>query len=145
MGKIVVFTMSEEEEHILLDFQEYLKGKGSYADISSVQGTTLVFSNLEIDLYNREIRKGRRSVKFTNLEFRLLHYLACQPGYVFTYRQIYEGVWEEEYAHEKGIIMTHIRHIRQKLESEGDSFNYIENIRGVGYRFKKPVGLSGND
>lgn len=35
--------------------------------------------------------------------------------------------------------MTHIRHIRQKLEAAGDSFDYIENIRGVGYRFKKPM------
>lgn len=59
-------------------------------------------------------------------------------------QQIYEGVWGEEYAHEKGIIMSYIRHIRQKLEYGGSSFDYIENIRGVGYRFKKTMGLSGN-
>lgn len=35
--------------------------------------------------------------------------------------------------------MSHIRHIRQKLESDEDSFDYIENIRGVGYRFKKII------
>ena len=39
----------------------------------------------------------------------------------------------------KGTIMSHIRHIRQKLGSDKGSFNYIENIRGVRYRFKKPM------
>ena len=72
-----------------------------------------------------------------DLEFKILIFLAEQPGRVFTYQQIYEAVWGEEYAYEKRIIMSHLRHIRQKLESEGDSFDYIENIKGVGYRFKK--------
>ena len=134
--------MPEHEEHILSDISEYLKVKGGYTDISSVQDTTLVFPNLEIDLFHREVRQNGRSVRFTDLEFRLLHYLASQPGRVFTYQQIYEGVWGEEYAREKGNIMSHIRHIRQKLESEIGSNDYIENIRGVGYRFKKPMADS---
>ena len=97
------------------------------------------FSDVEIDLYHREVRKNKKIIRLTDIEFRILYYLASQPGRVFTYQQIYEAVWGEEYTHEKGIIMTHIRHIRQKLESGGGSFDYIENIRGVGYRFKKTM------
>lgn len=82
------------------------------------------------------MRQNEKIIRLTDLEFRLLHYLASQPGCVFTYQQIYEIACGEEYAHEKGIIMTHIR---QKLISEEDSFKYIENIRGVGYRFRKPM------
>lgn len=135
----MVFAVSENEEHILADIQRYLQSKVNYADVSSRQDMIISFPNLEIDLYHREIRKNGKSAKFTDLEFRILYFLASQPGRVFTYQQIYEAVWGEEYIHEKGTIMSHIRHIRQKLEAEGSSFDYIENIRGVGYRFKKPM------
>ena len=64
-------------------------------------------------------------------------YLAEQPGRVFTYRQIYEAIWGEEYTYEKGNIMSHIRHIREKIEPDSKKPRYIENIRGVGYCFKK--------
>lgn len=137
MNSIMIFIVSENEEYVLADIFEYLQTKEYYINTYSEQDMTLSFSNLEIDLYHREIRQNKKVIRLTDLEFRLLHYLASQPGRVFTYQQIYEGVWGEEYAHEKGTIMSHIRHIRQKLESEGNSFDYIENIRGVGYKFKK--------
>jgi DNA-binding winged helix-turn-helix (wHTH) protein len=139
MGKLIVLTVSENEEQILSNIQRYLQSEVNYTDIISKQEMTLFFSNLEIDLYRREVRQNQKVIKLTDLEFRILYYLASQPERVFTYQQIYEGVWGEEYAHEKGNIMSHIRHIRQKLESDEGSFDYIENIRGVGYRFKKPM------
>lgn len=142
MGKMIILTISKNEEHILSDIQRYLLSEVDYTDTSSEQGVVLYFPNLEIDLYYREVRHNKKSIKFTDLEFRILLCLAEQPGSVFTYRQIYEAVWGEEYVHEKGNILSHIRHIRQKMESEGNSFDYIENIRGVGYRFKKTVADS---
>ena len=45
MGKIMVFTVPENEEYVLSDIPEYLKMKGSYADISPVQDTILIFPN----------------------------------------------------------------------------------------------------
>lgn len=142
MGEIMLFTVQGNKEHVLRDIQEYLQLKVHSASISFVPDRKISFSALEIDLYYREVRQGEKIIRLTDLEFRILHYLASQPGRVFTYQQIYEGVWGEEYAHEKGTIMSHIRHIRQKLESDESSFDYIENIRGVGYRFKKPMADS---
>lgn len=136
MTKIMVFAVSENEERVLSDIQSYLQSEADYLAINSKRNMTLSFPILEIDLYRREVRQNQKVIKLTDLEFRILHYLASQPGRVFTYQQIYEGVWGEEYAHEKGTIMSHIR---QKLESDEDSFDYIENIRGVGYRFRKPM------
>ena len=137
MAKIMVLAVSENEEHVFQDIQSYLKLKTAYADPSFEQNMTLSFPNLEIDLYRREIRKNEKVIKLTDLEFRIFLYLAEQPGRVFTYQQIYEAVWGEEYAHEKSTIMSHIRHIRKKIEADGKPCDYIENIRGVGYRFKK--------
>lgn len=135
MGKIMIFTVTGNEEHIISDIQKYLKLNGNYADVSSMQNAVLIFSNLEIDLYYREIRQKGKVIRFTDLEFRLFLYLARQPGRVFTYQQIYDGVWGEEYVQQKGNIMSHIHHIRKKIETDGRV--YIENIRGVGYRFIK--------
>ena len=139
MSKLMILTISENEEYILSNIQRYLQSEANYTDISSKQEMALLFPNLEIDVYRREVRRNKKVIRLTDLEFRLLHYLASQPERIFTYQQIYEGVWCEEYAHEKGTIMSHIRHIRQKLESDKGSFDYIENIRGVGYRFKNPM------
>lgn len=139
MKKVIILTVPENEESIFSNIQTYLQLSEYHINVDWEQNTKLMFQNLEIDLYHREVRLNKKSVRLTDLEFRLLHYLASQPGRVFSYQQIYETVWGEEYAREKGNIMFHIRHIRQKLEVAEDFFDYIENIRGVGYRFKKPV------
>lgn len=78
-----------------------------------------------------------QEVFLTNLEFNLLIYLASQPDRVFTYQQIYEAVWGEPYACEKNNIMTHISHLKNKIEPDPMHPQFIENVRGVGYRFKK--------
>lgn len=139
MGKIIVLTIHDDEEKILKYIQECLISVTDSQLVDSEVMTMLSFSGMEIDLYRRQVKVNEIDVALTDLEFRLLIYLAKQPGRVLTYQQIYEGVWGEEYAHEKGTIMSHIRHIRQKLESDESSFDYIENIRGVGYRFKKSM------
>ena len=135
MAKIMLFAVSENEEQILFDIRSFLQSKVKCIDISLAKNTVLSSSGLEIDLIYREVRQYGNIIKLTDLEFRILLYLAEQPGRVFTYQQIYEAVWGEEYAHEKGTIMSHIRHIRKKLEADGKPCDYIENIRGE-YRFK---------
>ena len=137
MGKIIVFAVSGDEEQILFRMQKYLQSKENCMLISESENKKLSFPDLEIDLYLREIRQQKRVIKLTDLEFRILLYLAEQPGRVFTYRQIYEAIWGEEYIYEKGNIMSHIRHIREKIEPDSKNPRYIENIRGVGYCFKK--------
>lgn len=137
MNKIAIFVVSANEEQLFSDIQQYLQMKTGCIKIIPEQIMKLSFTDFEIDFYYREVRKGKSIVSLTDLEFRILVYLARQPGRVFTYQQIYEDVWSEEYAREKGNIMSHISHIRKKLESDDGVCNYIENIRGIGYRFKK--------
>lgn len=92
---------------------------------------------LKIDLVSHKVIKDGSEISLTNLEFNLLIYLASQPGRVFTYQQIYESVWKEPYTYEKNNIMTHISHLRAKIEPDPTHPRYINNVRGVGYRFTK--------
>lgn len=94
-------------------------------------------SRLSINIYTRTVELNGKEIILTRLEYDLLLYLFSQPGRVFTYQQIYEAVWNEPYAYEKNNIMTHISHLRAKIEPDSTHPRYIENVRGVGYRFKK--------
>lgn len=78
-------------------------------------------------------------VILSNQQFQLLLYLAKKPGRVYTYEQIYESIWGKEYAYDKGNVMAQIRHIREKIQPDDSYPQYIENIRGVGYRFNKDL------
>lgn len=137
MVKIMVVSIPDHEERVFEGIQKYLLENKNFSVVNPTQNFLLKFSGLEIDLETREVRKNMKKILLTDLEFRLLLFLAKSPGRVFSYQQIYEAVWSEEYVCEKGNIMSHIRHIREKIESDPKTPEYIENVRGVGYRFRK--------
>ena len=87
---------------------------------------------LVIDMKRFEVRVDDKPVLFTATELRLLHYLASHPGRVFTRDQLLGRVIGDDAIVIDRNIDVHIRAIRKKL---GDYRDYIETVRGVGYRF----------
>ena len=81
-----------------------------------------------------EVLCGKTAIDLTASEFRLLHFLARRPGWVFTREQIVDGVKGEDYAVTDRAVDVQIVSLRRKLGKRGD---YIETVRGVGYRFKE--------
>lgn len=81
-----------------------------------------------------EVLVGGEPVELTYTEFRILHFLARRPGWVFTRYQIIDGVRGEDYAVTDRSVDVQIAGLRKKL---GDAGSYIETVRGVGYRFKE--------
>lgn len=73
----------------------------------------------------------------TPKEFELLRYLARNPGKVFTRDFLLEQIWGYDFAGDSRTVDVHIRHIRQKLEQIPDAPQFIDTVRGVGYRFKE--------
>ena len=72
-------------------------------------------------------------VSLTAHEFRIVELLAGRPKRVFTKQQIYEAVWEQEYAVEDKTITVHISNIRAKLRPSGTD-GYIQTVWGIGFR-----------
>jgi two-component system, OmpR family, alkaline phosphatase synthesis response regulator PhoP len=70
----------------------------------------------------------------TVTEFRILHFLARRPGWVFSRDQIISAVKGDDYPVTERSVDVQIVGLRKKL---GDAGNYIETVRGVGYRFKE--------
>jgi two-component system, OmpR family, alkaline phosphatase synthesis response regulator PhoP len=73
-------------------------------------------------------------VDFTATEFRLLQMLARRPGWVFTRSQIVNGVHGNDYPVSDRSVDVQVVGLRKKLGICGD---YIETVRGVGYRFRE--------
>lgn len=72
-------------------------------------------------------------VELTYKEFEMLYMLMSNPGRVFTRQQFLTCIWDQDYDGETRTVDVHIRNLRQKL---GDCGNYINTVRGVGYRME---------
>lgn len=94
-----------------------------------------------ISIHDLVIHPGRHEVllkgvpvELTFTEFGILNYLARRPGWVFTRSQIVDAVKGEDYPVTDRSVDVQVVGLRKKLGSAG---NYIETVRGVGYRFRE--------
>lgn len=90
--------------------------------------------DLVLDPGRFEALIGGHAVHLTLTEFRVLHFLARQPGWVFTRYQIVDAVKGEDYPVTDRSVDVQIVGLRKKL---GDYGRCIETVRGVGYRFRE--------
>lgn len=82
-----------------------------------------VFKAVDDDL--KEFRLPRK-------EFELLYFLASRPGVVFTRAQLLDAVWGTDVFVVDRTVDVHVRKVREKIGSD-----YIETVKGVGYRFRE--------
>ena len=94
-----------------------------------------------LEIHELVIHPGRRTVSIDGLpvdltytEFQVLAFLARRPGWVFTRTQIVDAVRGDDYPVTDRSVDVQIVGLRKKLGSAGQ---YIETVRGVGYRFKE--------
>lgn len=78
---------------------------------------------------------GEEKLELTPKEFELLSLMVSHQGKVFTREALLEKVWGYEYSGDTRTVDVHIRHLRQKLRDDSNDPDYIETVRGVGYRF----------
>jgi DNA-binding response OmpR family regulator len=91
---------------------------------------------LVIDVPRRSVEVRGQPVQLTYVEFELLRTLASHPGRVYSRRMLLEALWKSADYRDPRTIDVHVRHLREKLEAEPRSPEYILTVRGVGYRFK---------
>ncbi len=90
-------------------------------------------SDLTINPERHEVLAAGKKIELTVTEFRLLQFLAGRPGWVFTRAQIVDAVHGDAYPVTDRSVDVQIVGLRKKLGAHGE---YIETVRGVGYRFK---------
>lgn len=90
--------------------------------------------SLVIDTARHKITYQDKVLELTLIEFSILEFLSRHPGRVFNRDQIMDGAWKEGTCVVDRAVDVHIQAIRKKL---GKGADFIETVRGVGYRFKE--------
>lgn len=103
------------------------------------QSDILEFEALQIDKDKCVVTLQNEILPLTSKEYKLLCFLADNPQKVFTKKQIYHEVWEEEFMYDDNTIMALISRLRKKLESNPEVPKYIQTVWGIGYRFNDEV------
>jgi two-component system phosphate regulon response regulator PhoB len=101
------------------------------ADGAPAEPKTLQIGQIVLDIERHAATVAGQPVELTATEFKLLHLLMERRGRVQTREHLLINVWNYETEIETRTVDTHVRRLREKLGTEAD---WIETIRGVGYR-----------
>ncbi len=104
-----------------------------------MNGSAITVGPVSLDVTRHEVTRNGTRTRLTPTESRLLHLLLLHAGQVLTTDTIIERVWGYSEVGDSGLVKTHIRHLRQKVEPEPGSPRYVVTVPGVGYTFSPPV------
>lgn len=93
---------------------------------------------LVIEPESCRVLKEGREVELTAREFEILKYMAQNIGRVISRERLYENIWGEDSFGCDNTIMVHIRHLREKIENNPTSPEYIITMKGLGYKLVNP-------
>ena len=92
---------------------------------------------LRLDEIGKEVVVDGASVQLTPIEYKITELLMRNAGRVFSTREIYERVWNEEAYNAENIVAVHIRKIREKIEADPKHPRYLKVVWGIGYKIEK--------
>jgi DNA-binding response OmpR family regulator len=98
---------------------------------------TIDHGDLIIDFERRMVTLRKEEIKVTYVEFEILGALARSPGRVLSRETLLEHVWGDSEYRDPRTVDVHIRHLREKLESDPKDPEFLFTVRGVGYRFRE--------
>lgn len=93
---------------------------------------------LTLDTDGCRAMKDGKDMELTAKEFEILRYLAENKGRVISRERLYETIWNEDSFGCDNTVMVHIRHLREKLESNPTAPQYIITMKGLGYKLVNP-------
>ncbi|MEC0229782.1 response regulator transcription factor [Paenibacillus alba] len=93
----------------------------------------IVIDDLVINMATHKVSIDQVDARLTPREFAILQVLARNRGIVLSMEKIYETVWNEPFWESNNTVMVHIRKIREKIEKEPSSPQYIKTVWGIGY------------
>lgn len=91
--------------------------------------------DLEVDLENHSLQKSGREVNLTPNEFKILAALIRYPNKVFTRDELIRTAFGDDFEGYDRSVDSHIKNLRQKIETDSKNPDYILTIHGVGYKF----------
>jgi two-component system OmpR family response regulator len=99
--------------------------------------TVLQIGPIRMDLLNRRVTRGERTIDVTQREFRLLEYFLRNAGQLLTRSMLYEAVWDYKFDPGTNLIDVHIGRLRRKIDVESEAPTIV-TVRGSGWKFDAP-------
>ncbi|MHB8124302.1 MAG: winged helix-turn-helix domain-containing protein [Desulfitobacteriaceae bacterium] len=96
----------------------------------------IVCGELRLNINSFRVDIRGEETELTPKEFELLRMLVTRPGKVYSRDELLEHIWGYQYTGDTRTVDVHVRHLRQKIEIDPSNPEYIETIRGLGYRYK---------
>lgn len=93
--------------------------------------------DIVLDIMRHEVRVAGELMDFTPKEFDLLQYFMENPEHVLSRDQLLDRVWGYSSATDTRIVDVHVSHLREKVERDSKTPQYIRTIRGIGYKFSE--------
>ena len=100
------------------------------------KGTSICFGELEINTSTYIAQLNGEELHLPRKEFELLALFMSQPNIIFNREELLGRIWEEDVFVVDRTIDVHINRIRSKL---GSYKNWIETVKGIGYRFRPKI------
>ena len=135
LGKLIIISLDESEKGI---YDQILKIVNE-ADINidrkfDESQRDIQVEDLNIISGQHKVLKQGMEINLTNIEFRILYVLALHQGITLSKEKIYNYVWDGEYLQDDSNITSHVRRLRKKIEDDPSRPEYIQTVRGVGYK-----------
>lgn len=140
---ITSFTNIERiEEAYLFGCNDYLKKPFDLKELAlrishideiykiNNKGQLTICNNIVFDSYNMEIIKDKRSIKLPKKEAEIIKYFLSNKNRIITIGELTVNIWNYDRSPSIATIRTYIKNIRRTLD-----INFVENIKGIGYRF----------
>ena len=96
---------------------------------------TITIGEMELDIFNRQVRAGTSIVHLSGIEQSLLYLLASRAGRVVSREDILDAIWGTDFVAESNIVDRHVRSLRIKLQNDYRHPRFIATVPGEGYRF----------
>lgn len=139
------FSMAELKARVQVQIR-HIQKRGIEVE-SHPSMTVLTYGEFNLHLDEAVCYKNGQTIILSAKEFLLLKLFMENVGRVFTKKQIYNAVWQEEYLYDDNTVMVHLSRLRSKIEDDPKNPIYLITIRGIGYKFSAitPVKAGGFD
>lgn len=153
VGIIMLTARTQEKdkvEGLILGADDYLSKPFSLVELEArilsllrrmnvnvEKSETISSGPFEIDTRNKKLLCSGNPVKLTPTEYSILYFLMSHPNQLYSRDELLDEIWGENYVGDLKVIDVNIRRIRQKIETDASSPEYLCTEWGQGYYWKE--------
>ena len=102
--------------------------------IPTTSDPVVAFADVEVDLLAKAVRRGGQPVHLTPTEWRMLEFLARNPGTLVTRQALLKEIWGSDQVSDSGYLRLYMSQLRKKLEADPGRPVHLLTEQGMGYR-----------